>query len=201
MSTKQFKKRNSNLKRGIKGPDHYRTTIVNTDFDSINSSSSAHSVFFTSAGVNKHKLLDCQVVLHNVLPTSSTEKFQMLDFNLDKTHSANSCWALDSHYLNTLFQKDPIAWPKMSDNNSWEQLDSAVSNLLVGAASVFERVELLEKSIYDQGSLLFGLLPRKEKSLSGLNRRAQHSIKLVTEKNELLARIYNTSDQCTKDSL
>ena len=101
---------------------------------------------------------------------------------------------MDSHYLNNLFQKDPIAWPKMSDNNGWEQLDSAVSNLLVGAASVFERVELLEKSIYDQGSLLFGLLPRKEKSLSGLNRRAQHSIKLVTEKNELLARINNTSD-------
>ena len=108
MSTKQFKKRNSNLKRGIKGPDRYRTTIVNTDFDSINSFSSAHSVFFTSAGVNKHKLLDCQVVLHNVLSTSSTEKFQMLDFNLDKTHSVNSRRALDSHYLNTLFQKDPI---------------------------------------------------------------------------------------------
>ena len=90
----------------------------------------------------------------------------------------------------------------MSDNNSWEQLDSAVSNLLVGAASVFERVELLEKSIYDQGSLLFGLLRRKEKSLSGHNRRPQHSIKLVTEKNDLLlARINNTSDQCTKDSL
>ena len=31
--------------------------------------------------------------------------------------------------------------------------------------------------------------------------RAQHSIQLVTEKNELLARINNTSDQCTKDSL
>ena len=76
-----------------------------------------------------------------------------------------------------------------------------LSNLLVGVASVFERVELLEKSIYDQGSLLFGFLPRKEKSLSGLNRREQHSIKLVTEKNELLTRINNTSDQCIKDSL
>ena len=146
-------------------------------------------------------MLDCQVVLHDVLSTSSTEKFQTLNFNLDKSHSVNSRQTLDSHYLNNLFQKDPIAWPKMNDNNGWEQLDSAVSNLLVGAASVFERVELLEKSIYDQGSLLFGFLPRKEKSLSGLIRRAQHSIKLVTEKNELLARINNTSDQCTKDSL
>ena len=47
---------------------------------------------------------------------------------------------LDGHYLNNLFEKDPIAWPKMIDNNSWEQLDSAVNNLLVGAASVFEGV-------------------------------------------------------------
>ena len=124
----------------------------------------------------------------------------MLNFNLDKTHSVNSCQTLDSHYLNNLFQKDPNAWPKMS-YNSWEQLDSAMNNLLVGAASVFELVELLEKSIYDPGSLLFGLLPRKEKSLSSLNRTAQHSIRLVTEKNELLARINNTSDQYTKDSL
>ena len=113
----------------------------------------------------------------------------MLDFNLDKTHSVSSRQTLDSHYLNNLVQKDPTAWPKMSDNNAWEQLDSAVSNLLVGATSVFEHVELLEKSLSDQGSLLFGLLPRKEKSLSSLNRRAQHSIKLVTEKNELFARI------------
>ena len=107
-STKQFKKRNSNLKPGIKEPDRYRTTIVNNDFDSINTSSSAHSVSFTSTGVNKHKLLDCQVVLH-VLSTSSTEKFQTLNFNLDKTHSVNSRLTLDSHYLNNLFQKDPIA--------------------------------------------------------------------------------------------
>ena len=125
----------------------------------------------------------------------------MPDFNLDKTHSVNSRQTLDSHYLKNLLQKDPTAWPKMNDNNSWEQLDSALNNLLVGATSVFEHVELLEKSISDQGSLLFGFLRRKEKSLSSLNRRAQHSIKLVTEKNELLARINSTSDQCSKDSL
>ena len=153
------------------------TTIVNNDFDSNKSFSSAHSVSFKQVGVTR-KLLDCQVVLLDVLYTSSTEKFQTLNFNLDKTHRVNFRQILDSHYLNKLFQKNPIAWPKMSHNNSWEQLDSAVSNLLVGAASVFERVELLDKSIYDQGSLLFGLLPRKEKSPSSLNRTAQHSIKL-----------------------
>ena len=35
---------------------------------------------------------------------------------------------LDRHYLNNLFEKDPIVWPKMTDNKSWEELDSAVSN-------------------------------------------------------------------------
>ena len=136
---------------------------MNNDFDSINSSSSAHSVSFTSAGVNKHKLLDCQVVLHDVLSTSSTEKFQTLNFNLDKTHSVNSRQTLDSHYLNNLFQKDPIAWPKMNDNNGWEQLDSAVSNLLFRAASVFERVELLEKSIIIIALYLLGSFQERKK--------------------------------------
>ena len=40
------------------------------------SSLSAHSVSFISADVNKHILLDCQVLLLDVLSTSSTEKFQ-----------------------------------------------------------------------------------------------------------------------------
>ena len=53
---------------------------MNNDFDSINSSSSAHSVSFTSAGVNKHKLLDCQVVLHDVLSTSSTDTYFFLEW-------------------------------------------------------------------------------------------------------------------------
>ena len=34
----------------------------------------------------------------------------------------------DRHYLNNLFEKDPIAWPKMTDSKSCEELDSAVSN-------------------------------------------------------------------------
>ena len=58
---------------------------------SRNSSSSAHSVFFsTSAYVNKHKWLDFQVVLHDILSQSSTKNFQTLKFNLDKTNSADS---------------------------------------------------------------------------------------------------------------
>ena len=91
-------------------------------------------------------------------------------------------------------------WPKMSDSSSWEQLDSTVSNLVVGAASVFESVVLLEESIYDQGSLRFRLLPGKEKKTKGTNKRAKHSIKLLKE-NQLLTKTNSTSDQCTKIAL
>ena len=42
-------------------------------------------------------------------------------------------------------------------------VDSAVSNLSVGGRSVFEWVELLEKSIYDQGSLSFSKKDEKAK--------------------------------------
>ena len=48
----------------------------------------------------------------------------------------------------------------MNGKNSWEQLDSAESNLIVGAAPVFEHVELLEKSMYDPDKLLLDRIPR-----------------------------------------
>ena len=77
-------------------------------------------------------------------------------------------------------------------------VDSAVSKLTVAVGSVFEWVELLEKSIYDQGSLLF---PKTMKKLSGLNRSPQHTIKFVKKKKEFLGRINGTCDHCTRDSL
>ena len=89
----------------------------------------------------------------------------------------------------------------VSDSNSLEKLDSPVGKLFVRAASVFGRFEIFKKSSNDQGSLLFGLLPKNEKNLIGLLRRAQHFIKLVKEKNELFPKNNSTSDQCTKDSL
>ena len=61
----------------------------------------------------------------------------------------------------------------MSDNNSWEKPDSPLSNLLVGAASLFECAELLEKSIYAQR--LSNFCASSNKGVSGLTRRAQQS--------------------------
>ena len=94
----------------------------------------------------------------------------------------------------------------VSESNSLEKLNSTVGKLFVGAASVFEHFEISKKSSNDQGSLLFGLLPKNEKNLIGLIRRAQHFIKLVKEKNELFPKIVLLISvpkipYCTKDSL
>ena len=83
----------------------------------------------------------------------------------------------------------------------WENLDGAVSNILTGGATVFDRISLLEDAIYDQASRLFGFIKRKSKNLSGLNRRARYSINLVNEKNILLSQLKNTTSPSEKHSL
>ena len=104
-------------------------------------------------------------------------------------------------YLDSLIKKDPIAWLKMSNKDDWTRFDNVVSIFLVGAPCIFEHVNLLENTIYTQGCLLFGTLPNKKKGLRGLNRRAQHSISLVQERNELLNKLNSSTDQDVISSL
>ena len=144
---------------------------------------------------------ECQVVLNDILSSGETAKFKALNSSRDKNHSALSRQPYDSVYLESLNKKDPIAWPSMKPSDMWTQLDDDVSRLLVGAPTVHERVALLESSIYSQASLLFGHLPPPKKGLRGLNRRAQHSIQLVIEKNNLLGQINTCTDQSSKTSL
>ena len=64
----------------------------------------------------------------------------------------------------------------MNEDSDWDRLDCAVGNLLINLPSVFERVSLLEDSIYSQGALIFEIVSKKHKNINGLNRRARHSI-------------------------
>ena len=132
-----------------------------------------------------HDMPECQVVLEDIFSSNLAEKFKMLKTNPDKTHSVSSHKVDENHYLEKLTKKDPISWPKMSDKDAWEDLDSAVGNLLVGGPTVFDRLSLLKESIYRAASCLFGFIKRDQKRFSGLNRRAQHSINLVKEQNTL----------------
>ena len=94
-----------------------------------------------------------------------------------------------------------IAWPKMSDDDSWSQLDSAVYSRLVGASSIQEKVELLENTIYDQATCIFGHPSRPNKSFRGLNRRACQSINLCIEKNSSKNQIKKCNIPSVKQSL
>ena len=144
---------------------------------------------------------ECQVILDDIFSSSQTEKSKVLKASLEKNHSASSHQLVDKSYLESLLKRDPIAWPSMNDAEKWSQLDDEVSLLLVGASTIQERVALLETSIYNKAAQLFGHLPPPKKGLRGLNRRAQHSIKLVIEKNKLLAQIDSCPDEAIKTSL
>ena len=140
-------------------------------------------------------MLDCKVVLDDILSAGSTGKFDALKSNQDKTHSVSSRRATERSYLESLLVKKSLQWPKMDDDDSWNNFDAAVANLLRGKPSVVDRLALLEEAVYSQGSLLFGFSPIKQRQLKGLNRRAQYSISLVKEKNQILSQINSTSDE------
>ena len=144
---------------------------------------------------------ECQVVLNDILSCGQTAKSKALKISREKNHSAPSRQPNDKIYLESVTKKDPIAWPSMKESDKWNQLDDNVFHLLVGASSVHERVALLESSIFTQASLLFGHLPPPKRGLRGLNRRAKYSIKLVLEKNSLLAQIDSCPDETSKAAL
>ena len=167
----------------------------------IEENSPLRSVTPPSIVFDGHDLPECQVVLEDIFSSNLTEKFKMLKTNPDKTHSVSSHKVDENYFLEKLTKKDPISWPKMSDKDAWEDLDSAVGNLLVGGPTVFDRLSLLEESTYSEASRLFGFIKRIPKRFSGLNRRAQNSINLVKEKNTLLHQIKAANSQADKLSL
>ena len=86
---------------------------------------------------------DCKVIVKDIFEENPTEKSKLLKANLDKNHSVASHRFSGKDFLEQSEKKEPIAWPKMSDDDSWSQLDSAVYSHLVGASSIQEKVELL----------------------------------------------------------
>ena len=185
--------------------DCTRTVLPDVDFGlpSGSRTSPLEDELLSSENSNQSALesinvTNCQVVLDDIFPLGQAEKLKTLKTSLDKNHSATSCQPFEKDYLESLMKKkDPIAWPPMKDPEKWSQLDDDVFSHLVGGSNIFDRVALLETTVYNTASHLFGHLPPPKKGLRGLNRRAQHSIRLVIEKNSLLAQI----DSCTEEIL
>ena len=100
----------------------------------------------------------------------------------------------DRNILHNLEPKGPIAWPKMIDER-WAILDSAVFSTLHTSSNIFDRIQLLEHTIYSEAANLFGhRQTHPHKNLAGKSRRTKLSISLVKEKNSLIAKINMTVD-------
>ena len=205
--TTKLNNKMKNLNSPVIGPDSFRIKKMDVDFknNNVNNtkiSSNSLSNIDAKSSENSYQLLGCKVVLDDVFSSSSTEKFKTLKLNPEKTHSVSSRQALEKHFLENLSKKDPIAWPSMKNDIEWERLDSLVgNNLTTGSPSVFDRIALLEETIYSKGLLLFGPVLKKQKQANGLNRRARHCIQLVKEKNNLLSLINSATEPSVKHSL
>ena len=176
-------------------------TPLDNDSTISNSSSVEEVDFQVSQKVNEAKL-DCKVILDDVFATDPTAKSKALKVNLEKTHSVLSRWSGDKNFLEQSVKRDPIAWPKMTDDESWAHLDSAVYSRLVGATLIQEKVEILENTIYDQACHLFGHpSPSSKKIFRGKNRRARLSISLCLEKNALESQITICVEPSQKSAL
>ena len=158
-----------------------RTIPLDIDFAIVNPSPSVEA----NVQVPHEEVMakfDCKVIVKDIFEENLTEKSKLLKANLDKNHSVASHRFSDKDFLEQSEKKEPIAWPKMSDDDSWSQLDSAVYSRLVGASSIQEKVELLENTIYHQATCIFGHPSRPNKSFRGLNRRARQSKRQVIER-------------------
>ena len=92
-------------------------------------------------------------------------------------------------YLHELRVKTPIEWGKMKDER-WSELDNAVASKLHPCNTLSERVQLLEETIYEEASKIFGLMKAtNKKPLSGKSRRTLRSIALIDQKRSLTYQI------------
>ena len=181
--------------------DRLRTDLRNNKDKTTLSDMSSKSSSVNSLLTGKYNVKECQVVLNDFLSSGSIVKSKMLNGNPDNPHSVPSHRPADRSYLEKLAKKDPIAWPKMSDEEKWTNFDNIVAGSLCGASTIFNRLSLLVNTIYQQASLLFGIKEKSKKNLKGLNRRAQHSIALIKEKKTLKSQLNSAFDKATKASL
>ena len=133
-----------------------KTTTLDIDFAIVNPSSSVEATNVQVPQEESMAKFDCKVIVKDIFEENPTEKSKLLKANLVKNHSGASHRFSDKDFLEQSEKKEPIAWPKMSDDDSWSQLDSAVYSRLLCASSIQEKVELLENTIYDQATCIFG---------------------------------------------
>ena len=101
---------------------------------------------------------------------------------------------VEAKYLEGLEVKTPIKWGKMDDDDNWSALDDNVYSKLHKSNTIFERLQLLEDTLYSEATKIFGHQKFKQKKMRGKSRRTKHCIMLVQEKNKLLAKLKITAN-------
>ena len=112
----------------------------------------------------------------------------MLKASQENTHTTSSHLSKEKRLLEGVSMKTPIAWGKANDEH-WAQLDDIVSRKLINCNSLTEWLDLLQNTIYNEATNIFGLSQPPKRNLAGQSRRTKLSIQFIKGKNMLTAQI------------
>ena len=145
-------------------------------------STSSNSIVSTAALVK-----DCKVVLEDISSCDAV-KLKMLNTSQENTHTTSSHLTKEKKLLEGFNVKTLIAWGKANDER-WVQLDDIVYSKLKNCNSLTERLDLLQTTICNEATNIFGHSHPPKRNLAGQSRRTKLSIQLIKEKNLLTAQI------------
>ena len=117
---------------------------------------------------------DCKVVLEDISSCDAV-KLKMLNTSQENTHKTSSNLTQEKRLLLGFSIKTPIAWGKVNDERC-AQLDDIVYSKLKNCNSLREQLDLLQNTIYNDATNIFGHSQPPKKHLAGQSRRTKLSI-------------------------
>ena len=121
---------------------------------------------------------DRQIVLEDVSSSRDAVELKMLKAIQENTHTTSSHLTKEKRLLEGLSVKTPIAWGKANDQR-WAQLDDIVSSKLINCNSLTERLDLLQNTLYNEATNIFGHSQPPKRNLAEQSRRTKFSIQLI----------------------
>ena len=135
-------------------------------------------------------LKECNVVVEDVSCHIYAEKLKALKNGLVNLHSTCSCLDNDRKHLSTFIIKQPIKWHQANHEEKWGDFDGAVLSKINRGCSLSPRLDILQTTIYNTAVHMFGYTEhRQNSSFQTPGRRKYFSLKLVNEKNTLIAKL------------
>ena len=105
----------------------------------MNPNHSTCTVTVTDSSKN-FQLRNFSIEVEDVFDGCVAEKLKVLNSSQDKNHSAYSLTEDKAVLFLNNSKRTPILWPNMSDTDSWDKLDSAVSSSMDPSLSITDRM-------------------------------------------------------------